>query len=138
MLNPEKSDAAYARQFRDGNALVRGIMKFCPMCLDGQCSHPKAMNYSTTKRINNNTGDCWVMADKGCPLHIIDGVIEAMRNSERFYQNPCFEENPKPMEFPIEPDKAAEIWEGINPDIRRCKCGEPLPKGRQVCDGCKV
>ena len=136
MLNPDKSDAAYAKQFRDGNALTRGIIKFCPCCMDGECFHPRAKNYSTTKRINNHSCQCWVMADEGCSLNKVESVLESMRNSGRFYQNPLFEENPKPREFPIELNKAAEIWERINPDIRRCECGEPLRKGHKFCSDC--
>lgn len=136
MLNPDKSDAAYAKQFRDGDALTRGIMKYCPNCMDGECFHPKAMNYSTTKRINNNTGDCCVMACRGCPAGAIEGVINSMRKAGRWYVNPLYEENPKQCEFPIEPDEATRIWEEINPDIRRCGCGEPLRKGHKFCSDC--
>lgn len=152
MLTQQKSDSAYTKQFREGSALVRGIMKFCPKCLDGECFHPSAMEYSVFKNTNRFSGGCWVMAGKDCPLGEVDKVLQRMKGFPSaclwpvlsFYENPLFEETPIPkefrQEFRIEAERAARIYGEIRSyaKARKCKCGEPLAKGRRVCDGCKL
>jgi hypothetical protein len=157
-LNPDKSDEAYAKQFRDANSLVRGIIKFCPRCMDGECFDECSYMYSETKKVNGFSGHCWAMMDKPCPLGMVElWVLPLMHRAanedysirsksivkDGCYVNPCYEETPKTKEFAVEPDKATKIHEDILradelAKAPRCECGQVREKGHKYCSGCAL
>jgi hypothetical protein len=153
-LNPDRTDTDYATQFKQGNALERAIMKFCPKCSDGMCSSEQSYEYSKTESTNHHKGICWITKNKPCPLDMIEGVIlrmKAARNSDVYvgdhlvarrdkYVNPCFEENPKEIYF-LQTAKAQWLHKKIKEAAffengPKCPCGNPRPKGHTYCTSC--
>ncbi len=137
MLNPEKSDRAYARQFIEGSALMRGVMKFCSKCVSGECHHIGSYQYSETKTVDRFTGHCWVSQGKNCHLDNLEHVINLMEESGlSHYETPLYEENPKEF-YTVDVKQAEEDYFSLEwePD-KVCECGKEREYGHKYCTRC--
>ena len=144
MLNQEKTDEQYTKQFTEGDALTRGIMKFCPRCIDGECFSKKALDYSEKQNINRFSGHCHVMNGRDCPDNMLFDVFEDMTIYQQKYGNeyinPCFEDR-QTVHVNIDVDEAQYLYDRMlrgedTRTCRRCDCGAPLTKRMRYCVIC--